>query len=349
MDTPASTGRQLTLFLMPPTPPTTGVNGAAPTFSSAGFPASLSQSLAAEKARQITAICGRILHASSASSVPAPSSWKTYRRSLRPIVTSASCPDTTVIRLPGFESPKPASARPMRLKSYTTFPKWGTSVHGVLSALPTPERLTTAPAGGAWPTPMSQDTRNRQPGTVHQTKTGTIRHVNPEGKQSLMRLSQVVQLWPTVVSWDRQSRGTGAKNRALYGTGDTLQDAIKKWPTPAASNIKHMTITEDATEKSRKSPSLPTEVKVWIDGIPNGQLNPDWMDMLMGLPAGWSSLSGPRRKVSINTTTNRRARRKTNKIGPSVSKRSAIRSSQKSPSHSRRKSLPSYTKRIKSS
>jgi hypothetical protein len=35
-----------------------------------------------------------------------------------------------------------------------------------------------------------------------------------------------------------------------------------------------------------------------------GQLNPDWVEMLMGLPAGWSKLDGLRDSEGDRTTMN---------------------------------------------
>jgi hypothetical protein len=82
-------------------------------------------------------------------------------------------------------------------------PKWGLMRSGVLWQLPTPDLPTNGIAGGAslgmFPTPTASDNRNRAPSkNIHHTRNNTLRHMNANGQQSFMRLSQVVKaMYPT--------------------------------------------------------------------------------------------------------------------------------------------------------
>jgi len=61
------------------------------------------------------------------------------------------------------------------------------------------------------------------------------------------------------------------------------------WPTPKASSGVHR---DTPSERRRKTPDLETEVKRRAN-IPvhvNGQLNPEFVEWLMGYPEGWTDL-----------------------------------------------------------
>lgn len=85
------------------------------------------------------------------------------------------------------------------------------------------------------------------------------------------------------------------------------------WPTPQARDWK------GRTGKSHQSPNLPDFV--------DGRLNPDWVEMLMGFPVGWTSPAGLPDAARRSTITNRRASRPANRpTGRRVSRRLATRS-----------------------
>lgn len=90
-----------------------------------------------------------------------------------------------------------------------------------------------------WPTPSASDNRARQPSRrPHITRNGTVRHLNAEGVQSAMRLSQVV----------------------LWQSGSV------------------------------------------------GYLNPDWCELLMGFPVGWTSPVSRPTSGKTSTIMSRRGR-----------------------------------------
>lgn len=103
-----------------------------------------------------------------------------------------------------------------------------------------------------FPTPSATDVADRQPGNPHLTKNGTYRHINKGGGQSAMRLSQVVKMFPTPNASDYRDRG----------------------------NLSNPSIQRRIA--LGKQINLSMEV--------GGQLNPNWVEWLMGWPIGWTAL-----------------------------------------------------------
>lgn len=180
-----------------------------------------------------------------------------------------------------------------------TWPRWGSMRNGACMAQPMPEPRTKGTGSGLWPSPKSRDGQ-------------------PEGFSAGMRrdspnLSTVVRapdLWPTPTVHGDYNRKGLSKN-----SGDGLATAVKLYPTPTSSNTKavHMRGADRGKKREARSyfptpcaqdaknSTLPISQRD-RDSIPGyllsngespgGQLNPDWVEWLMGWPIGWTSL-GP--------------------------------------------------------
>ena len=90
--------------------------------------------------------------------------------------------------------------------------------------------------------------------------------------------AEFVQMWPTPTA--RDCKGTNSVEH-LTREGkrnhlDQLPNAVKMWPTPTARC--HQT----PCEHGDGSPDLATSI--------GGQLNPTWVEWLMGFPLGWTDL-----------------------------------------------------------
>jgi len=70
--------------------------------------------------------------------------------------------------------------------------------------------------------------------------------------------------------------------------GKVLAEEAKKWPTARSAIGMGMKLTENMADLRHKK-YLETEVAHEQGGC-GGQLNPDWVEWLMGWPIGWSSL-----------------------------------------------------------
>jgi hypothetical protein len=98
------------------------------------------------------------------------------------------------------------------------------------------------------------------------------------------------QMWPTPTGQDNpQVRGVGKTVGTKRGT--TLGGAVRMWPTPAAHEAR-LGYQDRTRGKKGTQKSLTTEV---IDDMGGrqatiGQLNPTWVEWLMGFPIGHTDL-----------------------------------------------------------
>jgi hypothetical protein len=90
-------------------------------------------------------------------------------------------------------------------------------------------------------------------------------------------------LWPTPTTQSNvQIQGQGAA-ASHPKRATTLAGAVKNWPTPTAHMAKE---TNAPSESKRNQPSLTSMVA----DTPDGRLNPQWVEWLMGWPIGWTGL-----------------------------------------------------------
>jgi hypothetical protein len=86
--------------------------------------------------------------------------------------------------------------------------------------------------------------------------------------------------WPTPTVCGNYNRKGLSKT-----SGDGLATAVKKWPTPTVNDSKNSTLPPSQI----KHDNIPGAML--RDGeAPGGQLNPTWVEWLMGWPLGWTDL-----------------------------------------------------------
>ena len=145
--------------------------------------------------------------------------------------------------------------------SSVILPKWGMMRSGVLWERTTLPRLTSGTGSGFWRTPEC-------------AKGGTV------SDEVLNEMAEG--------NWKRES----GHLRQLR-----LQDQVRHtslWPTPTCQEVEHpdaeLTDTGRRLSKDGKSShslNLADSVK---QSAPAGQLNPTWVEWLMGWPVGWTSM-----------------------------------------------------------
>jgi hypothetical protein len=108
-------------------------------------------------------------------------------------------------------------------------------------------------------------------------------------------LETAVKRWPTPTAED----GEGGPGHARTKQGSPNLRTAVAWPTPGARDDHG----PSARAEKYNGRCLPNAVKG------SGKLNPEWVEMLMGAPPGWTDIGGPlppARKPSMS----RRARSK---------------------------------------
>ena len=159
---------------------------------------------------------------------------------------------------------------------------------------------TSGTASGLWGTPTGQDAKGSQWSS------------GKDGKR-ILKLNGQVSRWPTPTAEDGESKGMSQKRLDLrgpdnlatavrwttpqahdaalgnpervgrYGTkhgGRNLNDEVAMFPSPAARDWR----SGKGRSENGHTPQLPEQV--------GGQLNPTWVEWLMGLPARWTVVSG---------------------------------------------------------
>jgi hypothetical protein len=111
-----------------------------------------------------------------------------------------------------------------------------------------------------WPTPKAN--------------SGNSAGIHGEGG---LDLQTAVKLFPTPVASDWKHHGPLSNQRGLA-------DIVRKFPTPTANDARN-----SLTESQRGRGTLTARL-VETESEITGQLNPEWVEWLMGYPVGWTDL-----------------------------------------------------------
>jgi len=197
-----------------------------------------------------------------------------------------------------------------------TWPSWGMMRDGVCTPLPTPVLHTCGNGSGLWPTPTaSEEVQAKRLGgcqEVYIDTTGKPRRRMPTGGSASMGLGKMAAtgMWPTPTA---SAGGPEPEGR----TGRKLATVVAKWPTLTAQDAKN-----NGSPSQMQRNSLPLNAKVKMLPTPRsedsqcagghrgrddtlygmvckpksgktgspGQLNPTWVELLMGWPENWTCL-----------------------------------------------------------
>jgi DNA (cytosine-5)-methyltransferase 1 len=173
-------------------------------------------------------------------------------------VYGPSLPDLSAIFDPATSSWRTFrfSGKGVSKRSLLTFWRAGMTRSGMAYPLRPLAPLTGATASGSSPTPNY--------GAMDGWPTPTA---------SVAQLGEHQETWLA-----RRERLKVTANNG-NGAGMPLTIAVQLFPTPAARDWKD---TGAPTEMRRKSPTL--------NALHGGQLNPTWVEWLMGFPLGWTDL-----------------------------------------------------------
>ena len=126
---------------------------------------------------------------------------------------------------------------------------------------------------------------------VRQLKSGRIRRVNAKGTDGSAGLGREVQMWPTAraADWKGAVSATGTTRRRVE-TGEAnlpeaIQEANRLLPTVTARDYR----SPGTPERLAKAKAESTRGQPLTEEI-GGQLNPTWVEWLMGFPLGWTDL-----------------------------------------------------------
>jgi len=160
-----------------------------------------------------------------------------------------------------------------------TWPRAGMTRNGTAYLRPPLAPLTDGIASGLWPTPdASVMNLHESPESVlKRREIQRVRDVNGNGFG--LRLTTAAQMWPTPCAEDAknvpyQKGKSGQRYPMLLGA----IRSEKMWPTPRAEH-----------DSGKHRGSLDTLHSAIKDAHPSGQLNPTWVEWLMGYPLEWTA------------------------------------------------------------
>jgi len=154
------------------------------------------------------------------------------------------------------------------------WPKAGSIVDGAFYRQPKWERRINGIGSGLWHTPNVPNGGRVNPPEM--SPTGIL----PNGQKRQVGLEHQVrmverQMWPTPT----KAVGLGGPGNSGRDGGDNLRTAVAKaLPTPNARDWR----SGKGRQDNGHSPQLPEVI--------GGQLNPTWVEWLMGWPLGWTDL-----------------------------------------------------------
>lgn len=188
----------------------------------------------------------------------------------------------------------PDSCKRPTLEQYSgKLPKAGMIADGACWELPTLEQIIGENGSGYWPTPQAA-------GKPSGENEETWLKRQADGKVSTPPLSLAVKMqnWPTPASRNYRGRhAPGSKSfeqRKRHPRGVNLveelqrrEEAERHWPTPMSRDFR----TGDRPE-SRRARNVTRKHTPQLNDVvaPGGQLNPPWVEWLMGWPIGWTDL-----------------------------------------------------------
>ncbi|WP_206830136.1 hypothetical protein [Alicyclobacillus fructus] len=142
-----------------------------------------------------------------------------------------------------------------------------------------------------WPTPMKSDVEGGRALPAGTSVTG----IRPNGTKATVGLPNAVAIqsnrWPTPQARDYRSgdtfESTRAKRKREDGWTPNLNDMVL-WGTPKSSEHKGSgPYGSPSWRRDLERYNLKAQV---MEPHAPGQLNPDWVECLMGLPIGWTDI-----------------------------------------------------------
>lgn len=273
-----------------------------------------------EKERESTANapgCGRTWHESLAKYDPDSRSWKTAQCSLLAGLDEFS--ETW----PRWGTMRNGACWARMTAEHLT----GATESGLLATFPTPTvGMATGgqnPEKGGQIGLGYMARKNRWPDMLPTPLASIATHSGPNQRDSSGRpgLQMMAMRWPTPLSGEESGGGNAryalaAMNGEKRASGATrslkLRDAVLAFPTPAVNDAKNSTLppsqkdrdslvgdvmrgipTPRAGDGLKRGAIDPMEPRNGLPGFvqmdaPGGQLNPPWVEWLMGWPIGWT-------------------------------------------------------------
>ena len=162
-----------------------------------------------------------------------------------------------------------------------TWPRAGTTRNGIASPRQPSAPLTAVTDSSLWPTPTVVDMGERKSVEEWDDWTEAMKDRHGNGNGHGRSLSIEARRWPTPTVQDA-SNDAGPSQWTRNSV--PLNVAVKMWPTPkgSPSGLDYARANREGSGGDDLATSVARDTL--------GQLNPTWVEWLMGFPEGWTDL-----------------------------------------------------------
>jgi hypothetical protein len=177
-------------------------------------------------------------------------------------------------------------------ESLQTLPKWGMTVNGELFLRPTWEQTIDENESGLWRTPDTCAGGALSERVILKMASGDWKR--PSGALMQLRLQDQVRhpnLWPTPRSCSAMAATITPDSAWKENRNPNLETIVGRriWPTPQASDNRDRGNMSNPSVQRRVDIGKQISLSQSVDQN-SGQLNPTWVEWLMGWPLGWTDL-----------------------------------------------------------
>jgi hypothetical protein len=131
-----------------------------------------------------------------------------------------------------------------------------------------------------WPTPSASVANDGEKPDTWLARAEKLKAKKMNGNGAGMPLTIAVQMWPTPTKSDGMG-GPGCSGRE---GGKNLRTVVRL-PTPASRDYR--------------SPNKNGNMADQLPNVVGGQLNADWVEILMGFPRGWTDIGATDGKTEL--------------------------------------------------
>jgi DNA (cytosine-5)-methyltransferase 1 len=168
-----------------------------------------------------------------------------------------------------------------------TWPRSGLMRNGTAYQLPPLALRIGGIESGSWPTPDASVAQDGEKAHTWLARRERVKLTANNGNGMGMPLTIAVQLWPTPTAVDGRR---GNKPPRPWDTGIPLAQMVAMYPTPTARDFRSPGRSRLERTGSKSGDCLPQAI--------GGQLNPTWVEWLMGVPAEWTALDNSEMRSS---------------------------------------------------
>ena len=179
------------------------------------------------------------------------------------------------------------------MKLYQDPTMWPTPLSSDYKNMDTANQQSLSKAVKMWPTPRVSDTEGAVVKNV-EMNNGSFSRVNKKGVRWGVKLKDAVhhmeKMWPTPTA-TTNGAGKNPDNPRGIHQGNALATAVSMWPTPTTRDHKGEYIGGRIRNGKVSMDTLDVAVQHTDNqSKSSGQLNPTWVEWLMGYPEGWTDL-----------------------------------------------------------